>query len=222
MWSQVSRVFRSGGSSRRAQPPAMPDRLCRKLGEAQSRKVFRAFAPAPDRQARLQVGRSRRGRTRHDFRTWILLLLPILCGIVGCGRQQAAAPNPAEQLRELLQTDREFARASLAGGAAEAFRKYLAEDALQLPSGSKPLQGREAIYRLMSRSPAGTTLDWQPQDGRVAESGDLGYTWGHYQFRSRSPEGVAEVSYGKYLNVWIRTPAGWRVLVDMGNQSPKP
>jgi len=140
--------------------------------------------------------------------------------ISGC----ASTPDPARELESLLATDREFSAASVARGAAAAFREYLLEDAVQLPAGSLPVRGRENIFLEMQKGGEGYVLKWEPQEGEVAASGDLGYTWGTYTVEVRSVEGrdggKAETRTGKYLNVWKKDDRGrWRVLVDTGNSN---
>ncbi len=123
----------------------------------------------------------------------------------------------------LLAADRAFAQASLDSGAAEAFKQYLAEDALQLSAGANPISGREAIYTGMLDAPADAELAWQPQMAQVASSADMGWTWGNYQYSYDTSTGERTVAHGKYLNVWRKdAQRGWIVLVDMGNSSPAP
>jgi len=148
----------------------------------------------------------------------ISILAIIVVVLAGC----QPAPDTAKELESLLATDREFAAASVARGAAEAFREYLLEGALQLPAGSMPIEGRENIYRKMKTGLDGIILNWEPRDGLVAASGELGYTWGMYTVEARLVEGRdggrSGIRTGKYLNVWKKDDRGrWRVLVDTGN-----
>ncbi len=145
----------------------------------------------------------------------ILLITLFILG--GCGKQRTA-----QESRTLLETDREFAAASLRLGPAEAFRDYMAKDALMLPDGGKPLRGRQSIY-LRMQGGGSMQLSWEPREARVAESGELGYTWGTYKSESLSPGGDTVIRYGKYLNIWKKNSDGhWKLLVDMGNSSPPP
>jgi ketosteroid isomerase-like protein len=138
--------------------------------------------------------------------------------ILGCS---STVDVDAEQQR-LLEADRAFAQASIDHGAAEAFRMFLAEDALMLPAGGTPITGRDTIFEGMSSGPA-SLLTWEPQRAEVARSGELGWTWGTYEVR---PEGDLEaepLAYGKYVNVWRTQPdRTWKVIVDTGNSSPAP
>lgn len=127
----------------------------------------------------------------------------------------------AEETARLLQTDREFSRYSQESNPAEAFNRYLDEQALQLPHRSEPILGRDAIYNGMVGGDY--LMSWEPVTGLVAESGDLGYTWGRYEMRIADANGDTVSHHGKYLNVWRRQQDGsWKVLVDMGNSNPAP
>jgi ketosteroid isomerase-like protein len=127
----------------------------------------------------------------------------------------------ASETERLLQTDREFAQASIDLGAAEAFRRYLSEDAVMFSSGRNPVHGRGSIYEIMKQGSGAYELRWEPQAGEVAGSGEMGYTWGLYTFVEKGEGGAT--SYGKYVNVWKRDDDGnWRVLIDIGNESPPP
>jgi len=145
-------------------------------------------------------------------------LLLILILAAGC----ASKIDMEKERKMLLDTDRQFAKTSIEIGAAEAFRMYLIEDALQLSAGANPIEGRENIYQGMLEMPEGAILEWEPQEGQVARSGELGWTWGNYVFSYKDSAGELKKSYGKYLNVWKKQDGQWRVLVDMGNNSPDP
>lgn len=146
--------------------------------------------------------------------------ISVLFCVTGC---QVEKRNLEEDRAVLLQTDREFSQKSVEAGAAEAFRIYLSEEALELPAGSNPVFGRSAIYEGMKPGQEQYVLAWEPQDGEAAKSSDLGYTWGKYTVTSKPETGEPVKSHGKYLNVWKKQADGsWKVLVDMGNKSPAP
>jgi len=132
------------------------------------------------------------------------------------------ADTEAEK-EKLLQTDIEFAQFSVNNGAAEAFKEYLTEDALQLPAGNNPVKGVENIYNTMKDNQANYVLDWIPKFSEVANSGEMGYTWGSYSLAYKDEDGEEQKSYGKYLNIWKKQKDGkWKVAVDIGNDSPDP
>jgi len=107
----------------------------------------------------------------------VLAVVAVLL-LIGCGR--GSEKGAVTDKESLLETDRAFAAASAARGAADAFNEYLHDDALMLPAGNNPVKGRTAIYDVMKDAPEGYVLAWTPEDGEVARSGDFGYTWGKY------------------------------------------
>jgi len=138
------------------------------------------------------------------------------CASVGTSHKR----SPSAEV--LLQTDRDFALYAQVHGVANAFREFAAPDALSLPMGEAPIRGREAIFRAMSDSPPGELL-WKPVGADLAGSGDLGYTWGTYEFRAPEAGGKPATRHGKYVTIWKKQTAGsWKYVVDIGNASPPP
>jgi len=124
-----------------------------------------------------------------------------------------ASANLAVALRG---ADAAFAR-SVSARDEEAFRAFLAEDALFL-GGAGILAGREAVFARWRRflEKDGPTLRWSPTGGDGAASGDLGWTVGSSHFEGKDAAGKRLVDDGKYLTVWIRAGAGsWQVAMDM-------
>jgi ketosteroid isomerase-like protein len=120
----------------------------------------------------------------------------------------------------LLKLEADFARAVAEHGH-QAFVTYFADEGVELDDGGG-ITSREAIGK-QPPWPEGTSLTWTPVKADMAASGDLGYTYGNYVFKSRSKEGKIETNYGKYMSVWKKQKDGsWKVVVDMGNSSPAP
>jgi len=83
--------------------------------------------------------------------------------------------------------------------------------------GESPVSGRDAIFRAMSNFPEGQLL-WQPVGADISRSGDLGYTWGTYEFRPPDANGNPVTQHGKYVTVWKKQGGGsWKFVVDIGN-----
>ena len=150
----------------------------------------------------------------------LFALLVFGASVIG-SRVFAQKPSSKNSKQEaLLNTDVEFAKASVAKGAAEAFALYLADDAMQMPAGGNPVVGKKAVLAGMG---SGYVLSWEPKKAEVAKSGELGWTWGTYELHTKDAEGKLVVRYGKYVNVWRKQKDGtWKVILDMGNASPAP
>jgi ketosteroid isomerase-like protein len=146
-----------------------------------------------------------------------LLACGLTVALAACG----AGIDVEAEREALLAMDREFAQASVQFGPAQAFYMYMADGAVQLVDGAERRVGPAAIRDALAGAP-GLTLDWQPVDGAVAESGDLGYTWGTWEATSPDVEtGGVTLSTGRYVSVWRRDPSGaWQVIFDMGNDGP--
>ena len=120
----------------------------------------------------------------------------------------------------LLKLEADFARAVAEHGH-QAFVTYFAEDGVELDDGGG-ITSREAIGK-QPPWPEGTSLTWTPVKADMAGSGDLGYTYGNYVFKSKNKEGKIVANYGKYMSVWKKQKDGsWKVVVNMGNSSPAP
>jgi ketosteroid isomerase-like protein len=148
----------------------------------------------------------------------LLAAVALLCGCATHGTIR----HPVDPSAVLVKTDRDFAAFAQQHGVANGFREFAAPDAMSLPMGEAPIHGRDAIFRAMSDSPPGQ-LSWEPSGGEIARSGDLGYTWGTYEFRTSDTEGKPVTRHGKYVTVWKKQRDGsWKYVVDIGNSNPPP
>jgi ketosteroid isomerase-like protein len=149
------------------------------------------------------------------------VLRTILAGCLTTGAYfvgQAPATPQAVTPDTLRQMEAEFMQAAAARGAA-GYMSYYADDAVELPNGAGMLQGKAEIANTMGfLDNRDNQLTWTPVGADV--SGDLGYTYGTFEFRSRDKEGKPVVERGKYTSIWKRQKDGtWKVVLDMGNAS---
>ena len=126
--------------------------------------------------------------------------------------------NPGEILLFVLEAS--FAKDVKERGGT-AFADWFAEDGVMLGNGAAPVIGRIAIARAVHWSPDVYQLTWTPTDARMSPSGDMGYTWGHYEGRTINKSGSPLVSTGRYITVWRKQPDGkWKVVLDAGANEP--
>jgi ketosteroid isomerase-like protein len=148
----------------------------------------------------------------------LYLFIGFVLFILGCQKNM----DLEKQTHKLIETDIEFSKTSERLGAAEAFRLFMADSAIQLPEGELARMGREKIYDKMKKN-SGYTLKWKPEKAVVARAGDMGYTWGYYVLLVQDSSGTIQRSHGKYLNVWEKqADNSWKVVIDIGNQNPEP
>jgi len=145
----------------------------------------------------------------------ILRALPLVAVLFASACRTSGGAKPASAVEaELLQVDRDFCDLARRGPLAEAFRAYMAEDATSMPLAQPFVHGREAIARSLSGGPAGEQLSWTPQFARASAGGDLGYTYGTWEWSDAS----GNVQRGKYVTIWMRQEDGrWKAVFDGGN-----
>lgn len=140
----------------------------------------------------------------------------------------ALACNPKinidQEKEELLQTDIDFSNRSLEVGNHKAFMEYASPDVVLLKPNSFPIIGKPAMKELYDQlSDSGYRLTWKPSYGKVANSADLGYTFGIFLLEITEGEQKGQVIQGTYCSIWEKNAKGeWRFVLDTGNQGLKP
>jgi uncharacterized protein (TIGR02246 family) len=118
----------------------------------------------------------------------------------------------------LFDLEAKFARATAEGGG-KAFASFFAEDAVTLSNGKAPVVGHAAIAAQATWSPKSYQLTWTPTAGQL--SGEMGYTWGHYEGTSITPDGQRVTTAGRYMTIWKKQANGeWKVELDASNEEP--
>lgn len=120
----------------------------------------------------------------------------------------------------LYKLEAKFA-ADTAKGGGRAFADWFAPDAVTLANGKAPVVGHDAIAAGATWSPESYQLTWTPDGARMAASGDMGFTWGHYEGVAKDNEGNTVTTSGRYVTVWKKQPDGsWKVELDSSNDGP--
>lgn len=115
----------------------------------------------------------------------------------------------------LMKLEAEFSGRSVTKGALDAFDSYLAEDARLLRENVAPAVGKNAALNLVSARLG--TLSWQVTMADISASGDLGYTYGIFEFKS----GSAAPEQGSYVRVWKKQNGKWKVVLDVLSPDPQ-
>lgn len=100
---------------------------------------------------------------------------------------------------------------ALAAGTADAYAARLADGARVLRMGEPLVIGKEAAGKALTVQ---KTANWKLDQGGLADSGDLGYTYGTVDMPGEGPQG--ETLTGDYLKIWQKDGAGeWKIVLDM-------
>jgi ketosteroid isomerase-like protein len=122
----------------------------------------------------------------------------------------------------LMELEGRFAQAVATGGG-KAFATWFADDGLTLSNGQPLISGRAAIAEKANWNPKEYQLTWVPEGAQMGPSNDMGFTWGHYEGRSKDKTGQPVTLSGRYITVWRKMPNGdWKVALDASaNDAPK-
>ena len=137
-----------------------------------------------------------------------------------CSISVAQTENEHASLMSLVQTERAFARTSVAKGIRESFLAFFADDGIVFRP--HPVRYKETVANTPPpTNPLAVTLNWEPLFADVARSGDLGYTTGPYTLTDNSPE-KRQPQHGFFFSVWKKQADGnWRVVLDAGIRTPE-
>jgi ketosteroid isomerase-like protein len=134
-------------------------------------------------------------------------------------RASASSKVTADTLKQL---EADFMKAAAEHGS-EGYMSFYAEDGVEVPNGADILAGKENIAKTMSfLDQKDNHLTWTPVGADIAASGDLGYTYGNYEFQTKDDSGKPIVDHGHYTSIWKKQKDGsWKVVLDMGNAGPE-
>lgn len=125
--------------------------------------------------------------------------------------------NVDKEKEAIKKADIEFSDLSVKEGFHKAFLAYVADDGVLLRPNSYPFEGRKAIEELYAKSSDSSyILTWKPLFADVSSSGDMGYTYGTWEFKTKT--GDDNPSYGTYTTFWKKDIKGkWKFVLDTGN-----
>jgi ketosteroid isomerase-like protein len=146
----------------------------------------------------------------------------LVATVIFSNRHPYASASQKDNADMLRQLEAEFMKAAAEHGS-QGYLSYYADDAVEVPNGAPMIQGKVNIAKGMGfLDQKDNHLTWAPVGADIAASGDLGYTYGTFEFRSKDKNGKTVVDHGKYTSIWKKQKDGsWKVVLDMGNASPQ-
>ena len=141
--------------------------------------------------------------------------------------EPATAPNPLTDPTVkpgkmlLFDLEARFAKDVLARGGAALCRLVCRGRRGAGQRRRRPLVGRVAIAKSANWDPKVYQLTWTPTDAVMGPSGDVGYTWGHFEGHSKDANGNPVTTTGRYITIWRKQADGnWKVVLDAGANEP--
>ena len=160
----------------------------------------------------------------------LLSSLLLLAGTVACNQAPTVAPAPPDthdaDVQAIKDTETAWAKAAAAKDA-DKFASYYTDDGSLLDQDMPPVNGKEAIGKMVKEIMADPNfaLTFQGTRWDVAKSGDLGYAQGSYTMTVTNPKSKkASTDKGKYLTVFKKQADGtWKAVEDMiSSDGPAP
>lgn len=115
--------------------------------------------------------------------------------------------------QEISESEKNFAKMVKNEGIHNAFVAFASEDAV-LMRNNTVIKGKNAIdehYKGVDTK----SLTWTADFIEVSRSGDLGYTYGTYQYIFKDSLGNEQIDTGIFHTVWKRQPDGtWKYVWD--------
>jgi len=123
--------------------------------------------------------------------------------------------KPAADPKVLKDADIAFSDYSVEHGLQKAFIEFAHDSVVLLKPNRMPIVGKLGLIKSYEgKSDSGVVLTWNPENAVIAESGELGYTYGFWTFITQK-----DTSRGTYLTVWKKNSNGqWKFIADTGNE----
>lgn len=134
--------------------------------------------------------------------------------------QMLSDPTMTPEKALLFDLEAKFAQDVAARGG-QAILDRMAPDGVVLMNGQAPLEGLEKIRPAMQWTAKDYQLTWTPTAAMMSPSGDMGFTWGHFEGKSVDVNGFPVVTKGRYMTIWRREKNGdWKIVLDAGANEP--
>ncbi len=149
----------------------------------------------------------------------------VICAIFISSCKDSPEENRTEQAKkEIIQTEKEFSQMSEKEGMKKAFLYYAADDIIKLKNREHPIIGIDALRKAFEGDEdTSGVLSWYPVKADAAASGEIGYTFGNWEYTGKDSTGNPMKVYGNYFTVWKKDINGnWKFKLDGGNQTPPP
>ncbi len=144
----------------------------------------------------------------------------IFCGMIlsvalsNCKADSTSKANKAKT--EIEQAEKEFDKMAAEKGIAEAFWFFADSNAVIKRGNDSLIHGKEGIRNFYSGDYYKmATVTWSPDFVNASTSGDMGYTYGKYTWRSTDSTGKVIETKGIFHTVWKKQPdRSWKYVWD--------
>lgn len=118
--------------------------------------------------------------------------------------------------QEIAQAEKDFEKMAAEKGIAEAFGYFADSNAVIRRQEDTLIHGKENIRNYYSADFFKTAIvKWAPDYIEASKNGDMGYTFGKYNWQTKDSSGAINESKGVFHTVWKRQKDGtWKYVWD--------
>ena len=145
------------------------------------------------------------------------ILIAAVFSTAGCrSAKKDNEDSPEKNRAAMMKADTDFSELSEAKGMKNAFLEFIDSNGVLLRPDTLPIIGADAVDYLIAQNDTAYSLIWKPTGGKIAESGELGYTYGVYELH---PHAKDTLLYGTYVSIWKKQADGkWKFVLSSGNE----
>jgi ketosteroid isomerase-like protein len=145
-------------------------------------------------------------------------IIRVICLIFLTSCTKSNIENTEKLKQEILNADVSMSDLAVKEGFYRALNQYASDEFVKLSDGKFPVIGKKAFEEIYKDKSGSKTLSWVPVKADVAQSGELGYTWGNWKMTL-----IDTTLYGNYFTVWKKqSDNSWKMALDGGNSTPVP
>jgi len=149
------------------------------------------------------------------MRKIILFVFPLVFFTACINKPPGETEATIDIKAQMIQADKDFSKMSEDKGMRAAFLEYIDSEGVLLRPDEMPIKGGEAIDYISRQNDTAFSMTWEPRGALVAQSGELGYTYGTYLMKFKHKDSVIR---GTYVSIWKKQPDGsWKYVLDSGN-----
>lgn len=128
-------------------------------------------------------------------------------------KQTFIAVNKDTEKKALLKFDDDFDKIYAKVKTPEVFMKNVLSGARFYREGQFPQTHSDSVKMILTQS---KDISWKPMDGAVANSGDMGYTYGSYKLQKEA----SSSEEGYYLRIWKKDNKDWKIVIELLSPAP--
>lgn len=147
----------------------------------------------------------------------LICCLLVLIAAIAVVAQKGPTDSP---LQTMVDTERAFAAMSVEQGIRPSFMAFIADDGILFRP--KAVKGKQWMTEHpLPQSDKRPLLTWRPSFADMAASGDMGYTFGPWEFKNDIKDAVPS-AFGHFVTIWKKQSDGtWKFAVDLGVSHPQ-